>query len=113
MTGPPPKIRLTTATRLILDLFLAVSPDDEPLWGYRITEETGLGPGTVYPILERLEQVGWITGAWEEGIPEGRPRRRFYTLSGTGRQEYAALQAARGRTRTPRWAIWTPRSAER
>lgn len=111
MPEPPPKIRLTTTTRLVLDLFLATDPDD-PLWGYRITEETGLGPGTIYPLLERLEKAGWITGSWETGLPEDRPRRRFYTLSGTGRQEYAALQAARARGRLPRWG-WTPGGAQR
>ncbi|MEV7908440.1 PadR family transcriptional regulator, partial [Streptomyces anulatus] len=109
MTEPPPKIRLTTTTRLVLDLFLATDPDD-PLWGYRITEETDLGPGTVYPLLERLEKAGWITGSWEAGIPEDRPRRRLYSLSGTGRQEYAALLQARGRTHAPSWS-WTPRRA--
>lgn len=111
MPEPPPKIRLTTTTRLVLDLFLATDPAD-PLWGYRITEETGLGPGTVYPLLERLEKAGWIIGSWETGLPEDRPRRRFYTLSGTGRQEYAALQAAHGRGRLPRWG-WVPGGAQR
>ncbi|MEU1881356.1 helix-turn-helix transcriptional regulator [Streptosporangium sp. NPDC020072] len=107
MIDPPPKIRLTTTTRLVLDLFLATDPDD-PLWGYRVTEETGLGPGTVYPFLERLEKAGWITGSWEADVPEGRPRRRLYTLSGTGRQKYAALR----RGRTSLWS-WSPRRAGR
>lgn len=93
---PPPKIRLTMPTRLVLDLLLGADHDDPP-WGYRITEKTDLGPGTVYPILERLEQAGWITGEWEDGTPEGRPRRRFYSISGAGRMEYAAAQASRRR----------------
>ncbi|WP_063819265.1 PadR family transcriptional regulator [Herbidospora cretacea] len=109
MTSPPPKIRMTTPTRLVLDLLLATDPDDPP-WGYRITEETGLGPGTVYPILERLEQAGWITGAWEDGIPEGRPRRRFYSLSGTGRVEYAAARASRRKGWVPTLGHITRRS---
>ncbi|MFF0572893.1 PadR family transcriptional regulator [Streptosporangium saharense] len=107
MTEPVPKVRLTTTTRLVLDLFLATGPDD-PLWGYRITEETGLGPGIVYPLLERLEKARWITATWETGVSEDRPRRRFYTLSGTGRQRYTALHAVR--ERLPRWK-WVPGGA--
>ncbi|MFC7640318.1 PadR family transcriptional regulator [Streptosporangium lutulentum] len=79
---------------MVLDLLLAADPSD-PLWGYRITELADLGPGTVYPILERLEQAGWLTGTWEANAPADRPQRRLYILSGTGRQEYAAAQAAR------------------
>lgn len=98
MTDPParPPIRMTMPTRTILELLLDADPSDLP-WGYRICEETGLGPGTVYPILERLEKAGWITGAWEATAPTDRPRRRLYTFSGAGRQEYAAVQATRKR----------------
>ncbi|MGW4426506.1 PadR family transcriptional regulator [Streptosporangium sp. NPDC004631] len=75
-----------------------------------MTEETGLGPGTVYPLLERLEKASWINGFRETGVPN-RPRHCFYALSSTGRQEYAALQAARGRGRLPRWG-WAPGGAQ-
>ncbi|MEU8664434.1 helix-turn-helix transcriptional regulator, partial [Actinoplanes philippinensis] len=35
---------------------------------------THLGPGTVYPILERLQRAGWVTSAKEPGQPSD-PRR--------------------------------------
>jgi PadR family transcriptional regulator PadR len=95
----PSRLRLTTSTRLVLDVLMAAGPDDPP-WGYRICEQAGLGSGTVYPILERLEKAGWIAGHWETGQPAGRPRRRFYTLTGTGQQVYSAALATR---RTHRW----------
>ncbi|MEU9884340.1 helix-turn-helix transcriptional regulator [Sphaerisporangium sp. NPDC051011] len=88
------RIRLTTATRLVLDVLLASSADD-PVWGYRICELAGLGSGTVYPILERLEEAGWISGDWEQGDPTGRPRRRFYALTGSGRRLYEAAESSR------------------
>jgi PadR family transcriptional regulator PadR len=101
----PSRLRLTTSTRLVLDVLMAADLDDPP-WGYRICEQAGLGSGTVYPILERLEQAGWVAGRWETGQPADRPRRRFYTVTGTGRQEYPAALAAR---RTRRWQFARPR----
>jgi PadR family transcriptional regulator PadR len=87
------RIRLTTPTRLVLDILMAAG--DEPPWGYRICELAGLGSGTVYPILERLEEAGWIEGTWEADQPGDRPRRRFYAITGTGRVSYAAALAGR------------------
>ena len=83
------RVRLTTTTVKVLDLLMSADPDDPP-WGYRICEETGLGSGTVYPILERLEKANWIAGQWETGQPDDRPSRRFYNLTEIGSREYAA-----------------------
>jgi PadR family transcriptional regulator, regulatory protein PadR len=41
--------------------------------------------GSLYPALQRLEQRGWITGAW--GISENNRRARFYSLTATGRRQ--------------------------
>jgi PadR family transcriptional regulator PadR len=87
------RIRLTMPTRLVLDILLAAG--DDLLWGYRICEQAGLGSGTVYPILERLEEAGWIEGTWEADQPGNRPRRRFYAVTGTGRASYATALTAR------------------
>lgn len=48
--------------------------------------------GTLYKALGRLEAAGLLTSRWEEPAPEGRPRRRLYTVTGAG--ERAAEQAA-------------------
>lgn len=80
-------LRFTTATRLVLDVIMSAS-DEEPAWGYRIIEEAGLGSGTVYPILERLEDAELIEGAWELSPPPERPARRVYTITGAGRVWY-------------------------
>jgi len=43
--------------------------------------------GTLYPILDRLEKAGWLEGYWEEeSAPDlGRPRRKLYSLTPSGR----------------------------
>lgn len=78
-------LRMTTTTRIVLET-LKQARSGEPVWGYRICEQSGLGPGTVYPILTRLESAGHITGTWETSAPVSRPRRRLYTLTSTGLQ---------------------------
>ena len=41
--------------------------------------------GSLYPALQRLEQRGWISGAW--GTSENNRRARFYRLTATGRKQ--------------------------
>lgn len=69
------------------------------LSGAELSKRTGLKSGTLYPLLLRLEQAGWLASEWEAGEPQvlGRPRRRFYRVTGVGAaraREKAAEQAA-------------------
>lgn len=80
-----PRIRMTTPVRMVLNA-LAHSDSDAPLWGYKLTELTGLGSGTIYPIMERLERAGYVSATVETPRPADRPPRRFYELTGAGRQ---------------------------
>jgi DNA-binding MarR family transcriptional regulator len=105
MDGNP---RLTKATIALLDVLVEADPG-EPLWGLLICRRADLGPGTVYPGLERLAERGWVTSSWEDVQPAGRPRRRFYTLTVLGRREYAAALAARERRRP--WSSLVPMPA--
>jgi PadR family transcriptional regulator PadR len=43
--------------------------------------------GSLYPALQRLEQRGWIKGAW--GTSDNKRRARFYTLTAAGRKQFA------------------------
>src|SRR4051794_742058 len=43
--------------------------------------------GSLYPALQRLEQRGWIRGAW--GTSENKRRARFYSLTTSGREQLA------------------------
>jgi len=81
---------VTTATLKILVALDQASPDDQ-MFGLRICQHTGLGSGTVYPVLDRLERADWVTGEWAQQ-PSGR--RRHYKLSETGTR---ALGRVRGR----------------
>lgn len=52
---------------------------------------TGLASGSLYPMLARLEEAGWLAGGVEQIDPhaEGRPARHTYTICG------AAVESAR------------------
>jgi DNA-binding PadR family transcriptional regulator len=103
--APP---RLTKSTIAVIDVLMRAT-DDDPVWGLRICERADLGSGTVYPILDRLAELGWIESQWEAEQPSGRPRRRYYRLTGAGRLEYAAARAARDARRG--WRAIVPSSA--
>ncbi|MFK0221165.1 PadR family transcriptional regulator [Streptomyces vinaceus] len=48
---------------------------------------SGLPNGTLFPLLERLRQAGWVERYWEQDAiaeAEGRPRRRFYKITSRG-----------------------------
>jgi DNA-binding MarR family transcriptional regulator len=95
------RIRLTTPTLAVLGVLMAAGPDDR-IWGFRLCEEADLGSGTVYPLLERLENAGWIVGIWEDPPPTDRPRRRFYEMTTAGRRDATSAIAARATARR-RW----------
>src|ERR1041385_3064444 len=42
--------------------------------------------GSLYPALQRLEERGWIKGAW--GKSDNNRRARFYTLTASGREQF-------------------------
>lgn len=67
-------------------------------YGFDVMDLTGLASGTVYPILRRFEEAGWVSSEWEDADPrqEGRPRRRHYSLTDNGN---AALALAAERYR--------------
>lgn len=62
----------------------------EELHGFALLTETSLRSGTLYPLLIRLENLGWLQSRWEEGDAPG-PRRRLYRITGTGRAEAAEM----------------------
>jgi PadR family transcriptional regulator PadR len=76
--------RLSSQTIRVLATLMA-SPSAE-LSGAEIAKHAKLASGTLYPILLRLEKAGWLKSHWEAGDPIllGRPRRRFYKITGVG-----------------------------
>ncbi|MEM0312956.1 MAG: PadR family transcriptional regulator [Candidatus Bathyarchaeia archaeon] len=72
----------------LLDVQVLKILDKEPMWGYKIKrfiEETSglkIRHGTLYPLLDWLEQEGFIESHEQT---HGRRKRRIYSLTNRGR----------------------------
>jgi len=85
--------RMTIPTQLVLQALL----EADEAYGAELGGQTRLPSGTVHPILARLEGLDWVVSRWEDIDPsaEGRPARRYYRLTESGRaQARAALDRA-------------------
>ncbi len=91
------RLRRSRQTFALLDAMLA----GPSLWhhGYSLSQRTGLASGTLYPILMRLEKLGWLETRWETFAEPGRPPRHLYRLTADGRawarEEVRAAQASK------------------
>lgn len=98
-----PLPRLTTNVLRVLNL-LSSAGTEKGFCGADVRKETRLATGTVYPLLLRLEEAGWVTSRWEEIDPAEakRPRKRFYELTREGREQLnsALADELRGLART-------------
>jgi PadR family transcriptional regulator, regulatory protein PadR len=77
--------RMTLPTQLVLGELIA--DPTRRIHGFELCAATGRPSGTVYPILAKLEHLGWLESEWEEPdvhVPAGRPRRRYYRLTEDG-----------------------------
>lgn len=67
-------------------------------YGYEIghlLNSAGFGDvkgGTLYPLLRRLEDAGYIEGKWRIG--DDGPRRRYYEVTAPGYEEIARRRTA-------------------
>ena len=75
-----------------------------PLHGYAIAARleqissgaVRLNMGTLYPSLMRLEQRGFVRGAWD--VTENNRKARFYSITASGRRQLARQRADWDRT---------------
>ena len=82
--------------REVLPLLVLHLINEGPSYGNQLMERIGgmtagvlsVNPNTMYPLLRQLESNGLIEGKWEH--PERRSRR-YYSLTGEGREEYDRL----------------------
>lgn len=76
--------RMTLTVQLVLRALLA-TPDRE-MYGLEIMHHAGLPSGTVYPVLGRLADAGWLAQRDEAIDPKkaGRPRRSYYRITAKG-----------------------------
>jgi PadR family transcriptional regulator PadR len=72
------------STLQVLSIFL--EDPAKPQYGLAIAERTGSPTGTIYPILRRLEDLGWLESSVEniDARVAGRSPRRLYGLTGLG-----------------------------
>jgi PadR family transcriptional regulator, regulatory protein PadR len=68
---------------------------ERPMYGYELATELdrrsngifALGQGTLYPLLYSLQAKGLIRVAREETSPDQGRKRRYYTVTASGRME--------------------------
>src|ERR1043165_2949425 len=85
------ELKKGSAELLVLSLV-----EDRPRHGYEIGQLIELrsggvlsfNVGSLYPLLYRLENRGWIKGRWIEKA--GQRRRRYYRLTAAGKKVLAA-----------------------
>jgi PadR family transcriptional regulator, regulatory protein PadR len=84
-------MRVTGPLLKVLDVFLDAQGDE--IYGLELIRATRIKSGTLYPLLERLLENGWLEARWEDapGDPKG-PRRRYYRLTGVGAAEGQRIQ---------------------
>lgn len=61
-------------------------------FGFDIMDATGLTSGTVYPALDRLEELGHVRSRWEDEAvarKEARPARRYFEITAQGSRALA------------------------
>lgn len=77
-------------------------------YGYDLSKVTGLKSGTLYPILTRLHDEGWLQNKWQQSEEPGRPPRHLYRLTATGSLAASrALKTAASKRRVQRPAYET------
>ncbi len=85
-------------TRDIFPLLILHLVREEPGYGNSIMAQIreitagamSVSPNTVYPLLRRLEEKGYVKGEWER--PETRSRR-FYEITPRGEEKYQEIKA--------------------
>jgi len=81
MTAEP---RFSYQSFKVLNCFLA-NPSKE-MAGADLITTLDIPAGTLYPILARFEEAGWLTSRWEKGDPKskGRPLKKLYRITSSG-----------------------------
>ena len=87
--------RLIRVTEPTLDVVEVLLHSRDAVWGLAIAKTVDRAPGTIYPILARLEELGWLTGEWEGDSDHPGPRRRLYRLTDDDRGRFGAPRGRR------------------
>jgi DNA-binding PadR family transcriptional regulator len=90
---------VTPATRAVLHSLAAAR--GQWVHGYDLLVGSGLQSGSLYPILQRLAERGFLDAEWERSAPPGRPARHLYRLTATGEELVRRVEPAAALT--PPW----------
>lgn len=77
-------------------------------YGYDLTQEIGVASGTLYPLLIRLHQKGWLAAEWRPSDKPGRPPRHAYRLTAAGLAQARSVLATDPAEISARPAVVTP-----
>lgn len=80
-----------------LEMILLKLLSEKSMYGYELVstlesragEQFGIKEGTLYPVLYRLEDAGWVEARWytvERGVP-----RKYYELTPAGKEKIEEL----------------------
>ncbi len=86
---------------------------DKPSYGYEIIRALQErfhnfyipSPGTVYPTLQMLEEMGYVTGTEQEG-------KKVYTITGEGSRFLDEQKDSEGRIRSQMKSWWNPENID-
>jgi PadR family transcriptional regulator PadR len=84
-------------------------------FGFDIMDATGLTSGTVYPTLDKLEALGYLTSRWEDARTarrEKRPPRRYFDLTAAGASALAAALTRYKNLKPVSLAAWRIRPSQ-
>jgi DNA-binding PadR family transcriptional regulator len=84
--------RVTKPTVLVARYLLAVGKSST--YGLEIGTNTGLGSASVYAVLDRFEEYGWVDSDWETDSKRRGARRRLYRVTSEGTSELGVLVSA-------------------
>lgn len=82
----------------VLDLCVLALLSQHDSYAYeiaaRLADDIGMGEGTIYPLMRRLQADGLVE-TYLEASPSG-PSRKYYRLTEAGRASFATQKAAWG-----------------
>lgn len=88
---------ITQLRRGVLEYCVLAQLTKDELYGFelvrRLSSDGGDGlltsEGTIYPLLSRLREQGWVSTTWRES--DAGPPRRYYAITASGRTALAGF----------------------
>lgn len=100
--------RLSKPSVRVLTSLYDAAPD--PMYGMQLMDSAHAPSGTIYPILARFRDRGWLTAEREGVDPSetGRPARTYYKLTPDGLAEARKHTTAPSTAGLPAWEAGRP-----